>query len=267
MRAADVTLPLTLEELHGGCTKRRQPTPNGPVHKVVIRPGHRPGDKVRLGGTAYVVAQREHARFARLGDDLHTHLQVPLGEALSGFAARVVAIDGEEITVASVNILRPGDTSRIPCKGLSRAGGAGRGDLVVHFDVVFPTALLPDEKQEIRDVLARAQSRVSRAPSMFNLRGRALSEEALDHGPGDEFRSIGSWGFTLGRRFSRESDSRRRSSRDSGAQRRNAARNSRCPEGPRKLSAASASLHFAKSKRAVQKLFNRRASVGGQRHR
>lgn len=269
MLVPELTLPLTLEELHLGCTKRRQPRPNGPIHNVEVKAGNRPGDKIKLEEITYVVAQREHERFSRIGDDLHTHLKVPLGEALTGFETQVKAIDGEEITVANVDILKPGDTTIIPYKGMNRRHN-GRGDLIIHFEVIFPNSLLDEEKLEIHNILSRVKHRVNRAPSMFNLRARAFSDEGVPTNAvaePDEFRSIGSWGLTLGRRFSRDSkmnDDNCRRSRDSGTTRNNARmlgrRHRTGYSGNRKFGKGSNNPAFNFPRLVVQKLFNRKSN-------
>lgn len=202
----EIPLPLTLEELHTGSTKRRklqrqvrdeegalQPTIT--VLRIDVKPGYRPGDRIRFRNAGsesdeyrapdvvFVIQQKDHPRFSRKSDDLLITLPIHLSEALTGVNTKVIGIDGEEIeVVVEDSVAKPGDTHVIQGKGLARRGSPNqRGDLIVRFDVQFPDRLLPAERRALKDVLGRVAHRearpaMRRTASMFTARGREFSD-------------------------------------------------------------------------------------------
>ncbi len=96
-------LPLTLEEMHQGGTKRMKVTrnlyPSGSESKVleiVHKPGWKKGTKIKFTGAghedahgqsqtvAFVVEEKKHDRFIREEDDAVIRLNVSLVDALTG---------------------------------------------------------------------------------------------------------------------------------------------------------------------------------------
>ncbi len=202
----EIPLPLTLEELHTGCTKRRKlqrqvRDEDGVLQPMItslridVKPGYRPGDRIRFRNAGsesdeyrapdvvFVIQQKEHAKFSRRNDDLLITLPIHLSDALTGVNTKVVGIDGEEIPVViDDSVAKPGDTHVVRGKGLARRGSPNhRGDLIVRFDVQFPERLLPAERRALKDVLGRVAQRetrpaMRRTASMFTARGREFSD-------------------------------------------------------------------------------------------
>lgn len=222
----EISLALTLEELHAGCVKRRRLTrsacspENGDMRRVAtilridVRPGYRPGDKVRFRDAGdetpalrapdvvFVIAQSDHPRFTRRGDDLHCSLAVPLGDALTGVSATLAGIDGAPVTVATDAVVKPGATLVMRGAGLSRRGRTEtRGDLVVTFNVKFPERLFPAERRALRDVFNKIDAKAARAPmrrsaSMFSgPRVVSDSDESVSAAAAREPRSTGNAAF------------------------------------------------------------------------
>lgn len=172
-------LKLTLDELYNGATKHlkigrklQDGTTEDKVLEIQVVPGWKSGTKVRFpragneqpNGEAqdlvFVVEEKPHPVFTREGDDLICYLKIPLVEALTADQVKrtVEQLDGRKLQVtAPSGILKPGTETRVPNEGMMvrKAGSAKRkGDLIVRWDVIFPSRLTPAQKEGIRRVLA-----------------------------------------------------------------------------------------------------------------
>lgn len=88
---------------------------------------------------------KPHQVFTRRGDDLHATIAVPMAAAALGTVVELETLDGKE----SVDIksgAQPGETIKLPARGVPRLRGTGRGSLVLHLDIQTPTRL--DSRQE-----------------------------------------------------------------------------------------------------------------------
>ncbi|WWD17671.1 hypothetical protein CI109_102112 [Kwoniella shandongensis] len=175
-------LGLTLEELYKGGTKRLKITRhlrNGnqeeKILEVAYKAGWKKGTKIKFAGAgnedeygqaqtvAFVVEEKKHNRFERVDDDLIVKLNITLSQSLLGpegggsITKEIEQLDGKRIEVqAPEGIIQPGQETRIPGEGMpvSKAGSAKRkGDLIVRWNVVFPSRLTAAQKQELRKVL------------------------------------------------------------------------------------------------------------------
>ena len=178
---SEITRPLkvSLEDLNSGTTKRlkvgRKLLTGGTEDKVLeiqVHPGWKSGTKIRfpkagneqLSGDAqdlvFVVEEKPHDRFEREGNDLVTHVKLPLVDALAGDGGRrvVETLDGRKLQVAVPSgIVKPGQITTISGEGMPirKEGSVKRkGDLIVKWDVVFPDRLTPAQKEGIRKVLS-----------------------------------------------------------------------------------------------------------------
>jgi molecular chaperone DnaJ len=129
---------------------------------VTIPPGVDDGTRLRLTGEGesgpagaspgdlYVdIAVKKHPRFARDGLTLHTEAEVDFVKAILGGEIEVGLIDGEK-TVAIPRGTQPGDTLVIPGEGVPSLRRPGRGDLVVHLQVVLPKKLSAEQEDLLR---------------------------------------------------------------------------------------------------------------------
>jgi len=159
---------LNLEELNAGVTKkfkitRQRRSPNQPsryrdetkIFEVAIPKGLKEGSKIRYSGegeqssgklagdVVFVVKTKKHRYFERIegGKDLIFRQKVALGKALSGerqvFQVPLLGGGSERLNCEG-EILSPEKEVRICGKGLSGKEGV-RGDLIVNFEVVFPS--------------------------------------------------------------------------------------------------------------------------------
>ncbi|KAL4935895.1 hypothetical protein BDV06DRAFT_206020 [Aspergillus oleicola] len=169
-------LPLTLEEIMSGCTKKvtvKSKTFDASGKRTVqdvtleanIKPGLRTGSKIKYRGVGdqeeggrqdvhLIVTEKEHPSFRRQGDNLITPVDLTLKEALTGWNRIVRTIDGKSIKVSKPGPTPPGFEERFPGLGMTVSKKPSeRGDLVVQVNVEFPKTLSSSQKEKIREVL------------------------------------------------------------------------------------------------------------------
>ena len=151
------TIPNPCRECNGDGRVRSRQTIN-----VKIPGGVETGNRIQLAGRGEVgpgggpagdlyveIIQSEHEYLVRDGDTLHLALSIPFSSATLGTKAKVMTLDGEE----EVEI-KPGTQSgakiALKHKGMTRLRGSGRGDLIVHIEVVTPTKLNREQEELIK---------------------------------------------------------------------------------------------------------------------
>ena len=169
---------VSLEELFSGCTKRlkicRQVlSQSGAASReekiltIDIKPGWKAGTKItfeRHGdqkvGTIpadiiFIVGDKPHQYFKRDADNnlLYT-AKVGLKDALVGCLLQIPTIEGRALTVQLNEVIQPGTQKRIPGEGLPLPKSPGqRGDMIVTFDVEFPTNLSMEQRQGLANLV------------------------------------------------------------------------------------------------------------------
>jgi DnaJ-class molecular chaperone len=144
------------------------------VLEVYIPRGSKEGDKIVLEGEAdeqpgsetgdivFILEEKEHDVFTRVGSDLSATLKVSLVESLTGFSRVVVKhLDGRgiQLTHPVGEVLKPGQVLKIAGEGMPHKKGEGKGDLYLIVEIEFPEdgwkpdveairAALPASKQE-----------------------------------------------------------------------------------------------------------------------
>eukprot|EP00386_Alphamonas_edax_P003382 GDKI01010330.1.p1 GENE.GDKI01010330.1~~GDKI01010330.1.p1 ORF type:complete len:325 (-),score=81.90 GDKI01010330.1:31-1005(-) len=172
----------TLEELHRGavkkvCVQRKRFLPDRKTTHVEdkqialeIRPGWRHGTKVTFAGEGneelpYIPAGDlvleietigsggTASPFERAGDDLiYTH-KVSLIDALCGHVVQVTRLDGSILSVSVPEVAGPKHERRIPHEGMLKSDGVTRGDMIIRFDIEFPSHLVGAQKDMVRKAL------------------------------------------------------------------------------------------------------------------
>lgn len=131
---------------------------------VEVPPGVATGTRLRLNGKGAAGQRTAPAgdvyveirvladdRFQRDGDDLHHRVRIGITEAVFGTTVDVPLIeDGTEPLDIPAGT-QPETVFRIGKKGVPRLQRRGRGDLLVHVEVVIPTDLDDDQEQLLRD--------------------------------------------------------------------------------------------------------------------
>ena len=133
--------------------------------KVNIPPGVDTGNRLRLAGEGepgllggpsgdlYVVLRvKEHPIFEREDTHLHCTIPVNVAQAALGAEIRVPTLEGEE-TIRLAPGVQTGAQVRLRGKGVPRVNGHGRGDLVVHVNVVTPSRLTREQRRLFEQLL------------------------------------------------------------------------------------------------------------------
>jgi|SRR6478609_417276 len=117
----------------------RPGTPNG----YVITKTGMADEKVgyETGDFHFVVRQKPHNTYTRVGDDLITKVWINLSTALVGGIVTFAHLDGREVSVTlpKGKVTRYGDTITISNKGMPKFTGEGYGDLNVTFHIEMPS--------------------------------------------------------------------------------------------------------------------------------
>jgi len=109
--------------------------------------GHTPGDLVME------LITEPHEYFVRKGNDLHLTITIPLVSALAGFSHEVAHVDGHMVTIAPNFIIDCNSVHRIRGEGMPIQDTGRRGDMVVRFNIDFPSTLSSSQKSKLREIL------------------------------------------------------------------------------------------------------------------
>jgi DnaJ homolog subfamily B member 4 len=176
---SEVDLNLDLLELYHGTTKRWKTTkrvvrqdgtvdPQEKIHEVVIKPGYKAGTKIRFraigndkpgympADVVFVIKEKPHSVFKRDGDNILYTAKISLADALGGGShVAVPTLDGRNVRLDCSDIVKPGSLRTISGAGMPISKQPGEyGDLVVKFDVVFPSFLQPEKRARLRELLS-----------------------------------------------------------------------------------------------------------------
>ena len=134
--------------------------------KVKIPPGVDTGTRIQLTGEGEAgpgggpagdlfveVVERPHPLFRRQGDDLHCTVQVPMTAAALGTSVTVETLDGPRPVELRPGV-QSGQTEVLADLGVTHLRSPGRGELVVHVEVVTPTRLDPEQEELLRKLAA-----------------------------------------------------------------------------------------------------------------
>lgn len=171
-------LNVSLEDINSGCVKKMKITRKvlnsdgvstrveDKVLSINIKPGWKSGTKITFpkegdqhpGRTpadiVFVIKDKPHPTFKREGTDIKYAHKVALRDALCGATVTVPLLGGGNQQVKINDIIRPGTVRRLTGKGLPNPKSPGvRGDLIVEFDIQFPTSLTDAQKELLQSVL------------------------------------------------------------------------------------------------------------------
>ena len=109
----------------------------------------------RVGSLYINVDVADDPRFARVGNDLVTRVELPFVDAALGGTAVAPTLDGE-VEVKVRKATQPGDQLRLRGRGLPELGSPRVGDLFVQFRVVVPKNL-SDRQRELLEEFAKEE--------------------------------------------------------------------------------------------------------------
>eukprot|EP01027_Heterolobosea_sp_BB2_P020696 GEZU01029563.1.p1 GENE.GEZU01029563.1~~GEZU01029563.1.p1 ORF type:complete len:345 (-),score=117.14 GEZU01029563.1:178-1212(-) len=174
------TFACTLEELYKGTTKKMKITKKivkedgtqttaEKVLTIDVKPGWKKGTKITFENEGDVIPgtipadlifeldEKPHPTFTRQGDDLLYTATIPLKDALTGAVIFVTTLDGRKLKISmNDNIVTPGMTKTIQGEGMPISkpkDGRTKGNLIIKFDVKFPTYLSEQQKEQLRNIL------------------------------------------------------------------------------------------------------------------
>ncbi|KAH0909803.1 hypothetical protein HID58_033124 [Brassica napus] len=178
--AIESKLACTLEELYkGGRRKMRisRVVPDGlgkpktveEILKIDITPGWKKGTKITFpekgnhepgvtpADLIFVIDEKPHSVYKRDGNDLIVDKKVSLLEALTGITISLTTLDGRNLTIPVLDIVKPGQEIVIPNEGMPISKEASkRGDLRINFDICFPSRLTLEQKTDLKRVFGGA---------------------------------------------------------------------------------------------------------------
>eukprot|EP00056_Hartaetosiga_gracilis_P011178 m.167645 g.167645 ORF g.167645 m.167645 type:complete len:332 (-) comp13464_c2_seq17:2086-3081(-) len=168
-------LLITMEEAFGGCTKKLKisrkvlnedghtTTQRDKILTVHVKPGWKEGTKVTFpkegdqgpnnipADVVFVIKYKNHPRFTRKGNDLHHTADVKLADALCGCGISLLTLDGRDITIPVNDVITPSYTKRVEREGMPHSKNTKeKGDLILHFNLIFPRNLSQKQKQLVR---------------------------------------------------------------------------------------------------------------------
>ena len=133
---------------------------------VKIPPGVDAGTRIQLTGEGesgpgggppgdlfVEIVERRHELFQRTGDDLHCTISVPMTAAALGTTVTLHTLDGPHPVEVRPGT-QSGQTVALANLGVTHLRASGRGQLVVHLDVVTPTKLDAEQEELLRKLAA-----------------------------------------------------------------------------------------------------------------
>ncbi|XP_030449620.1 uncharacterized protein LOC115672020 [Syzygium oleosum] len=134
--------------------------------KIDIKPGWKKGTKITFPekgnhepGTIppdliFVIEEKPHDVFKRDGSDLVVTQKVTLLEALTGKTLNLMTLDGRNLIIPVMDIIRPGYEVSIPNEGMPVSKEPSKkGNLKIQFDIAFPLSLSAEQKSDLTRVL------------------------------------------------------------------------------------------------------------------
>ncbi|XP_055528770.1 dnaJ protein homolog 1-like [Wyeomyia smithii] len=172
-------LYVTLEDVNGGCQKKmkiskmvmRQDGSARKEEKILninVKPGWKAGTKITFpkegdqvpgkipADIVFIIRDKPHPHFKREGSDIRYTSKVTLRQALCGTTVKVPTLSGGELLSISTmgEIIRPNTVKRLQGRGLPfPKEPSRRGDMLVAFDIQFPTQLNQNAKDILADLL------------------------------------------------------------------------------------------------------------------
>ncbi|KAI9126391.1 hypothetical protein K1719_002812 [Acacia pycnantha] len=164
--ASEHKLAFSLEDIYKGCEKIFRISRNiidalgntitvDEIVEVKVKPGWKKDTKITFRGKGnqepgspspadlvFVLEDKPHETFKRVGNDLVTTQKISLCEALTGKTIKVTTLDGREIEVSVTEIVTPDTEIVVQDEGMPSASNPGKkGNIRIKFDMVFPSSL------------------------------------------------------------------------------------------------------------------------------
>ncbi|CAH1113052.1 unnamed protein product [Psylliodes chrysocephalus] len=170
-------LYIPLEDILTGCTKtmkiNRKVIRNNRIERedkmltVNVKPGWKAGTKVTFpkegdqdtgnvpADIVFVIRDKPHRIFKREGSDIRTTIKLSLRDALTGCVVQVPTLSGKYLHLDyKKDIISPDTVSKLNGEGLPfPKEPSRRGDLLVNYNIRFPTSLSVKTRKVLTEVL------------------------------------------------------------------------------------------------------------------
>lgn len=130
---------------------------------VEVKPGWKRGTKItfpnkgndRLAADIVIVIdEKPHDVYKWDGNDLVVHHKISLVDALTGTRINLKTLDGRDLVIEMTDVVKPSYELVIQSEGMPVAREPRKkGNLVIKFDVKFPSRLAPEQRAAIRRIL------------------------------------------------------------------------------------------------------------------
>lgn len=106
-----------------------------------------------------MVDEKPHPIFKRNGNDLVVTQKISLLEALVGLTLNLTTLDGRNLAISMTDIVKPGHEMVIPNEGMPNSKEPNKkGNIVIKFDIKFPSRLTEEQKSDLRRALGGADN-------------------------------------------------------------------------------------------------------------
>ncbi|XP_051126150.1 uncharacterized protein LOC127248049 [Andrographis paniculata] len=171
-------LPCSLEELYKGTTKKMKISrlicdASGKTITVDetltidVIPGCNKGTKIIFeekgneqpneipSDLVFIIDEKPHGVFTRDDKNLYFTQEVSLAEALTGCTVHLTTLDGRKLTKRISGVIDPTYAVTVPDEGMPfPTEPTMRGNLLIKFNIKFPTSLTPEQKSGIKKLLS-----------------------------------------------------------------------------------------------------------------
>eukprot|EP01130_Rhizamoeba_saxonica_P017895 TRINITY_DN87_c0_g1_i1.p1 TRINITY_DN87_c0_g1~~TRINITY_DN87_c0_g1_i1.p1 ORF type:complete len:344 (-),score=75.13 TRINITY_DN87_c0_g1_i1:47-1078(-) len=178
--ATKIDCNCTLEELYNGTVKKFNVTKNNYTQnppsqekkrlEINVKPGWKQGTKITFNqegdiypnsvpsDIVFTIKEKPHSYFTRDGNNLVFNATVNLDDALCGTSLTIPNLQGGSFPVNIDRVIHPNYIHRIPGAGMPISKTPGQyGDLLIKFNVNYPSSLNSQQKSEIRNTLSNVR--------------------------------------------------------------------------------------------------------------
>ena len=97
-----------------------------------------------------LISIEDHPNLIRDGNNLHFDHYISFSDAALGTSSEIPTVSGK-VKIKLEQGIQSGKILRLKGKGLPSVNGYGKGDLLIHFDVVFPFRLSTEQKRVLKE--------------------------------------------------------------------------------------------------------------------
>ncbi|KAH3688816.1 hypothetical protein WICPIJ_000200 [Wickerhamomyces pijperi] len=165
-----INLPVTLEDLAKGVTKKMKLNRKGPdgskeekIIEIGIKAGWKEGTKITFKNQGdyipslrarqtiqFVIQEKPNQFFKRDGNNLIYTLPLSFKESLLGFSKVIDNVDGRRIPLSRSSPIQPNSEDKYPGLGFPISKSPGqKGDLIIRYKIDYPLSLTPEQKEMV----------------------------------------------------------------------------------------------------------------------